>query len=97
MGWTQREWLLGIDRRHLYDRAGNIGPTLWWDDEIIGSWAVTPTGDIRTGVVADRGTEADRAIEDAAAQIHDRLDGATATPAARTPLEQSLGQGTTAS
>jgi len=26
-GWSQREWLFGIDRRHVFDRAGNVGPT----------------------------------------------------------------------
>ena len=94
MGWRRREWLLGIDPHHLFDRAGNIGPTLWWDGEVVGSWAVTPTGDIRTAVVADRGAEADRAIERAAARLHDRLDGAVFSPAARTPLERSLSRRT---
>lgn len=92
MGWKRREWLLGIDRRHLFDSAGNIGPTLWWAGEVIGSWAVTATGDIRIAVIADRGAEAGRAIQDAAARIQDRLDGTPITPAARTPLEQSLHQ-----
>ena len=92
MGWKHRQWMLGIDRSHLFDRAGNIGPTLWWDGEIIGSWATTPTGDIRTAVLTDRGDEAQRAIDNAAAQLHDRLNGTTVTPAARTPLERSLSQ-----
>lgn len=92
MGWKARQWLLGIDRHHLFDRAGNIGPTLWWDGEVIGSWAVTPAGDLRTAVLADRGAEADEAVEAAAALLHDRLDGAAVTPAARTPLERALSQ-----
>jgi hypothetical protein len=90
MGWKNRDWFLGIDRNLVFDRAGNIGPTLWWDGEIIGSWAVAPSGDLRTKVVADRGAEAQAAIARAASQLHARLDGAAVTPAIRTPLEQAL-------
>jgi len=31
MGWTQRDWYLGPHRAPLYDRNGNIGPTVWVD------------------------------------------------------------------
>jgi hypothetical protein len=37
MGWKAKDWFLAIDPGLIYDRAGNIGPTLWWDGEIIGS------------------------------------------------------------
>jgi hypothetical protein len=90
MGWKHREWFFGIDQQQVFDRNGNIGPTLWWDGEIIGSWAVTATGEVRVKLAADRGTEARNAIHDAAARLHDRLDGAVITPAIRTPLERSL-------
>jgi hypothetical protein len=93
MGWKNRDWFLGVDSSLVFDRAGNIGPTLWWDGEIIGSWTVAPNGDLRTKVVADRGAEAEAAIERAASQLHARLDGAAVTPAIRTPLEQALATG----
>ena len=93
MGWKNREWFLGIDTSLVFDRAGNIGPTLWWDGEIIGSWTVAPNGDLRTKVVADRGAEAKAAIERTASQLHARLNGAAVTPAIRTPLEQALATG----
>jgi hypothetical protein len=90
MGWKHRDWFLGIDHQAVFDRAGNIGPTLWWNGEIIGSWAITATGDLRTRVVADRGTTATAAIDKAAAHLQQRLNGATATPVIRTPLERSI-------
>lgn len=90
MGWKNRDWFLGIDPSLVFDRAGNIGPTLWWDGEIIGSWAVAPNGELRTEIVADRGTEARAAIDRAASRLHARLDGAAVTPAIRTPLEHAL-------
>jgi hypothetical protein len=90
MGWKVRDWFLGIDPGHIYDRAGNIGPTLWWDGEIIGSWAITPAGKIMTKVITDRGAEAHTAIDRAATQLHARLGGTVVTPAVRTPLEHAL-------
>jgi hypothetical protein len=90
MGWKRRDWFLGIDARQVFDRAGNIGPTVWWDGEIIGSWAITPNGEVRTAVIADRGRAAHESVDRATEQLHRRLDGAVVTPAVRTPLEQSL-------
>ncbi len=90
MGWKARDWFLAIEPGHIYDRAGNIGPTLWWDGEIVGSWATTADGKLLTKAVADRGAEARAGIDHAAAQLHARLGGAVVTPAVRTPLEQAL-------
>ena len=69
MGWKRRDWLFGIPQHHVFDNRGNIGPTLWWDGEIIGSWAVTPAGQVRTAVLADRGATARSAIQDTAARL----------------------------
>jgi hypothetical protein len=90
MGYKDRRWFLGIDPAEVFDRAGNIGPTVWWDGEIVGSWAITTNGDLRWRVIVDRGDQAVDAIEHAASQLHARLDGAVITPAIRTPLERSL-------
>jgi hypothetical protein len=92
MGWKHREWMFGIDQRTVFDQAGNIGPTVWWDGEVIGSWAITAAGDLRTRIVADRGAQAAAAVDSAAAQLHKRLEGATVTPAIRTSLERSTSQ-----
>jgi hypothetical protein len=74
----------------VFDGHGNIGPTLWWDGEVVGSWAVAPNGEVRTVVLADRGADATAAVRDAAALLQQRLGGAVVTPAFRTPLERSL-------
>lgn len=90
MGFRHKDGLTGIDRRLIFDRAGNIGPTLWWDGEIVGSWAIAAGGEIRTRQLADRGAEARDAIERAAARLQRRLAGTGGTPAIRTPLERAL-------
>jgi winged helix DNA-binding protein len=92
MGWAQREWFIAVPPHQIFDRTGNIGPTIWWDGEIVGSWAIAVGGEIRTAVLADRGAEARSAVETTAARLQDRLEGAVVTPAARTPLERSLSQ-----
>jgi hypothetical protein len=94
MGWKRRDWFLGIPQHHVFDNRGNIGPTLWWDGEIIGSWAVTSTGQVQTAVLADRGAAAVSAIQDIATRLEARLQGTVLTPAIRTPLERELAKGT---
>jgi Winged helix DNA-binding domain len=89
MGWKHRDWFFGLDHRAVFDQAGNIGPTVWWNGEIIGSWAITADGNLRTRVLVDRGSAA-AAIDAAAAQLHQRLEGAIVTPAIRTRLERSI-------
>ncbi len=90
MGWKQRDWFLDVDPGSIFDRAGNIGPTLWWDGQVIGSWAVGSSGEIRTAMVADRGRDAHDAVDRAAGRLQARLGGTVVTPAVRTPLERAL-------
>jgi hypothetical protein len=90
MGWKRRDWFFGIPQHHVFDNRGNIGPTLWWDGEIIGSWTVTSAGEVRTAVLADRGAAARSAVQDAAARLEARLQGTAVTPAIRTPAERQL-------
>ena len=42
MGWSERGWFLGEHGPLLFDRSGNIGPTVWADGRIVGGWAQRP-------------------------------------------------------
>ena len=59
----RREWYLPDAAAESFDSAGNGGPTLWVDGRIVGAWAQTPDGEIRTHyferVAADRRREID--------------------------------------
>lgn len=90
MGWKHREWYLGVERKLVFDRNGNLGPTIWWDGELVGAWAVGADGEIRTAVPGDHGSEALAAVDEAAADLTTRLDGAVVRPVFPTPLERSL-------
>lgn len=94
MGWKHRDWFFDIDQHHVFDRSGNIGPTVWWDGRILGSWAVTATGEIRTALLADHGRDAADAIHTAVDSLHTRLELTAVTPAVRTPLERDIRSGT---
>ena len=49
MGWQSRDWYLGPHGPALFDRTGNIGPTVWWEGRIVGGWAQRPPVRWRTG------------------------------------------------
>ena len=67
MGWQSREWFLGEHGPKLFDRAANIGPSLWWDGRIVGGWAQDAGGDIVCRFLEDGGSDATTAVEAAAA------------------------------
>lgn len=71
MGWKHRDWYLDPALRpQLFDSAGNGGPTVWWNGEIVGAWAQRPDGEIVWRLLADRGAEADEAVRAEAHRLH---------------------------
>jgi Winged helix DNA-binding domain len=99
MGWSRREWFLGEHGAALFDRNGNVGPTVWWDGRIIGGWAHRTVkgqgeagGEIVWRLLEDVGTDATAAVEAAADRLAARLGPVRITPRARgaTLLEQQL-------
>lgn len=90
MGWKRRDWFFAIDAREVFDRSGNVGPTVWWDGCVVGSWAIRADGELRTAVPLDLGSDAAAAIDAATRSLHGRLNGALVTPAVRTPLERTI-------
>ncbi|MFH8369020.1 winged helix DNA-binding domain-containing protein [Streptomyces sp. NPDC018031] len=74
MGWKHRDWYLDPEHRPLiFDSAGNGGPTVWWNGEIIGAWAQRDDGEVVWRLLADRGAEARDAVAAEAARLHDWL------------------------
>ncbi|MFF8381117.1 winged helix DNA-binding domain-containing protein [Streptomyces sp. NPDC015661] len=91
MGWRGRDWYLDPDHRAaLYDRSGNIGPTVWWNGRIVGGWAQRPDGSLARRLLADVGAEAERAIGAEAERLARWLGDVRVTPRFRTPLEREL-------
>jgi hypothetical protein len=92
MGWQRREWYLGGFGDRLFDRTGNIGPTVWWDGRIVGGWAQHKDGEIVWRLLADIGSDGAAAVEAAAQRLASQLGGARLAPRTRgrTWLEDEL-------
>ena len=90
MGWRDRSWFTGEHAPALFDRSGNIGPTVWWDGRIVGGWAQRPDGEIAVRLLEDTGTEAETAIATEARRLSTWLGPGRVTPRFRTPLEREL-------
>ncbi|WP_326917614.1 winged helix DNA-binding domain-containing protein [Actinophytocola sp.] len=92
MGWTHREFYLGGHGTALFDRTGNVSPTVWCDGRIVGGWAQRRSGEIAYRLLDDVGSERVAAIERAAAELTERLGPVRLSPRARTasPVEREL-------
>jgi len=69
MGWQGREWFLGEHGPRLFDRYGNVGPTLWWDGRVVGGWAQARDGEIVCRFLEDAGSAAEAAAQAAAERL----------------------------
>ena len=56
MGWQARSWYLGPHAPPLFDRTGNIGPTVWWAGRVVGGWAQRSSGEIAYRLLEDIGS-----------------------------------------
>ncbi|WDF37569.1 winged helix DNA-binding domain-containing protein [Streptomyces sp. T12] len=95
MGWQRREWYLAPELwPSLFDRSGNVGPTVWWNGRVVGGWAQRGDGEIVWRLLEDLGGVERRAVQAAVAVEAERLRGwvgaARVTPRFRTPLEREL-------
>ncbi|MFG2591608.1 winged helix DNA-binding domain-containing protein [Streptomyces sp. NPDC048438] len=91
MGWADRGFHLPTGHRAvLFDRAGNIGPTVWWNGGIVGGWAQRADGEPVWRLLSDVGREASRLIEAEAGRLSEWAGDARVTPRFRTPLEREL-------
>jgi hypothetical protein len=93
MGWAERDFYLGYLGPHqapLFDRTGNIGPTVWCDGRIVGAWAQRNNGEVVCRLLEDVGAEVEAAIEAETGRLTEWFGDVRVTPRFRTPLEREL-------
>ncbi|MFI1703418.1 winged helix DNA-binding domain-containing protein [Streptomyces griseoruber] len=93
MGWQGRDWYLAPELRPaLFDRSGNIGPTVWWNGRVVGGWAQRADGEIVWRILTGEGIgrDAEAAVAAEAERLGGRLGEARVTPRFRTPVEKEL-------
>ncbi len=90
MGWQSRSWYLGPHTPQLFDRTGNIGPTVWWAGRVVGGWAQRASGEVVFRLLEDVGADAEAAVVAKAVALEAWLGSFRVTPRFRTPLEREL-------
>jgi Winged helix DNA-binding domain len=90
MGWQSRSWYLGPHAPTLFDRTGNIGPTVWWAGRVVGGWAQRASGEVAYRLLEDVGADGAAAVAAEAAALEAWLGAARVTPRFHTPLEREL-------
>jgi hypothetical protein len=90
MGWQARSWYLGGHAPLLFDRTGNIGPSVWWSGRVVGGWAQRPSGEVVYRLLEDIGTDGEAAVTAQAVALEAWLGTDRVTPRFRTPLEREL-------
>ncbi|MEV6773083.1 winged helix DNA-binding domain-containing protein [Nocardia sp. NPDC051030] len=90
MGWQSRDWYLGPHASALFDRNGNVGPTIWHNGRIVGGWAQRSDGEIAWRALEDIGSDAEALIEAEAARLGHWYGKVRPIPRFRTPLEREL-------
>jgi hypothetical protein len=90
MGWQERSWYMGPHTPVLFDRTGNVGPTVWWAGRVVGGWAQRTSGEVVYRLLEDIGADGAAAAAAEAAALEAWLGQARVTPRFRTPLEREL-------
>jgi hypothetical protein len=93
MGWKERSWYLGEHTTFpcsLFDRNGNVGPTVWLDGRVVGAWTQRADGRVVAGLLEDLPGADRRRIAGAADRLALLIAGSKVTPRFPTPLQKDL-------
>jgi len=90
MGWKKRGWYLGEHQGPLFDRNGNIGPTIWADGRIVGGWGQRPDGEVAIELLEDVGADHQDLVQVERARIQAFVGEVVVKPSFPTPLQKRL-------
>ena len=91
MGWKTRDWYIDpplVSR--LFDRFGNVGPTIWADGQIVGGWIQRPDGQIVCELAAKLSSTHQRLLDQAIAELQPVLGDAVVRPRFPAPVQKEL-------
>ena len=93
MGWKQRNWFLGDHRSELFDRNGNIGPSVWSEGRIVGGWGQATDGEVKVELLEDIDPSAAAEVDQARSRLQDWLGEVVVSPRFPTPLQKRIAGG----
>lgn len=91
MGWKERDWYIDpalVPR--LFDRFGNVGPTVWVDGQIVGGWIQRPDGQIAVELSTSLSTGHQRLLDEAVDQLQPVFGDAVVRPRFPAPVQKDL-------
>ena len=94
MCWTDRRPFLDPALAGpLFDRSGNLAPTVWLDGRVVGGGAVREGGEVVFRVLDDGAGGAAGAVAEEAARLQEALDGEVVAPRFPSALCKALAAG----
>jgi hypothetical protein len=93
MGWKQRDWYLGEWTAFggpLFDRNGNVGPTVWVNGEVVGGWTQHADGRVMYELLQPVQARARKQIDATTARLAATIGSVRVTPRFPTPLQKAL-------
>ena len=93
MGWKERGWYLPEAAADAFDRMGNAGPTLWVDGRVVGAWAQTAEGELRTHLFEPLPTARAAEVEQRLAEVAAMLGDTRFTVRFPSPVSTALAKG----
>ncbi len=91
MGWKERDWYVDPALvARVFDRFGNIGPTVWAEGQIVGGWVQRPDGE----VAVELSTPLDRThqllLDEAIDELRAAVGDVVVRPRFPAPAQQAL-------
>ena len=90
MGWKERGWYLGPHKAALFDRNGNIGPSIWHNGRIVGGWGQNQERRVVYRILEPASSKVARDVAKEAVAVEEWIGETKVTPRFRTPLEAEL-------
>ena len=96
MGWKERDWYLPPQAATAFDRMGNAGPTIWVDGRVVGVWAQTQAGELRTHLFEPITRRQRDAVDERLAALASVIGGTRFTVRFPSPVSTALVAGAAA-
>jgi hypothetical protein len=93
MGWAGREWYIGPHAASLFDRNGNVGPTVWAGGRIVGGWGQRRDGTVVARLLEPVPADVAEQVDARAAELQAWLGDTVVLPRFRTPTERAIHDG----
>lgn len=94
MGWKERDWYVNPEHvPQLFDRFGNVGPTVWVDGEVVGGWVQRSDGEIAVEIEPTLSTTHQKLLHEAIDELRGVLGDVVVRPRFPAPVQKDLFDG----